>query len=172
MPVDRHARTLGHVGILVSLCSLAVACGAAWVNYQNRGDAAEQILIRIVRARGDQDVDVQLPTSVLVLTAGTAAVPAKRRTWDVLISNMSLSAEATVIGIVPGQRYAPLEPVYDELSKVHSKLADVPQLPIGLGPSKTASFVLVTETPTNSDHIPILVVATSRGRQYVGTPTQ
>lgn len=172
MPGDRHARMLSYVGIIVSVCSLAVAGGTAWVNYRNRGDVAEQVSVRIARARGDQDVDVQLPAGALVPEAGTVTLPAQRRTWDVLISNTSLSAEVTVIGIVPGQRYAPLEPVADELNRVRFRLTGLPELPISLGPSKTVSFGLVTEMPTSSDHVPILVLATSRGRQYVGTPSQ
>lgn len=169
--IDRLARVLGVLGLLISTSSLGVAGWAAWLTYKNRADAAEQISIRIATIRGEPVADIQIPTDALVTKDRTVTVAAKRKTWDVLISNTSLSADMTLIGIWPGQKYTAFEPIYDELTKIRVQLIGVPALPITLGPSKTTSFRIMTDIPISSDHIPFVQVSTSRGGQFVGTPT-
>jgi hypothetical protein len=172
------ARRRANLALIVSVISVGIAGVSlvisgvqARIASQNRADAAEQVVVTIAKARGEPEMDVQTPTGALVAKDKIITVHAKRVTWEVLVSNTSLSADLTVIGIWRGQNYTPVEPVYDELTKITSELSGVPTLPKTLRPSETMSFKLVTKTPETSDHVPFVEVSTSRGRQVIGTPT-
>jgi hypothetical protein len=169
--VDGLARVLSVLSLLVSICSASIAGLAAWTGYKSRADAAERVSMSIILASAEQKTETRLATDALSGGGRIINVIAEREIWDVLISNTSLSADMTIIGIWPGQKFTPIEPISDELSEIKFKLADVSTFPLTLGPSKTTTFRLVTDIPKNSGHVPFVQISTSRGGQFIGTPT-